>query len=199
MVLQIIYNAKELGISPKAAASTVANRVETLLSDNCFLHAQFFVSIHYLLSFVPNSLYSQGSEPPPAALYKSPILKKIIEVLYTTDPWRTAIIQPWVGGVSIRDQPFTVAPPITFVAFAAAAVSLHTQLSHITDLLDWQYRNALDSLLSGTEDTTPFSEIGYARVYLDFHSSITDDTNHFVYGEVVRNNLQSLIANVTFL
>ena len=37
----------------------------------------------------------QGAERPAHAMYKSLVLKRAIEVLYMTQPWRNAIVLPW--------------------------------------------------------------------------------------------------------
>lgn len=66
-------------------------------------------------------------------MYKSPILKKAIETLYMTQPWRAAITLPWFRdtdewapspGSTPEEEGYAYRPPIEFVAFAASAVSL---------------------------------------------------------------------------
>jgi len=66
-------------------------------------------------------------------MYRSPILKKTVEILYTSSPWRIAITLPWFNQESYNpgsnliplDGDGTASPPPTsFVAFAASAVSL---------------------------------------------------------------------------
>jgi hypothetical protein len=70
-------------------------------------------------------------------MYKSPILKKAILILYTTEPWRTAISQPWLVDVEDYDGAFRAFPPVGFVAFAACAVSETAFLSCTTDSHDF--------------------------------------------------------------
>jgi len=46
-ILEIIYNTKELGITPKVSSLTIANRVEMLTHHNCFLNGLLsLVRIH---------------------------------------------------------------------------------------------------------------------------------------------------------
>ncbi|KAF9642177.1 hypothetical protein BDM02DRAFT_3193750, partial [Thelephora ganbajun] len=111
-------------------------------------------------------------------MYKSPILKKAVEMLYTTFPWHTAVKLPWFRGAT--DRGYATCPPISFVAFAAST-----------------YHNVLDSLISGTEEIVPFSEVGYCQVYNDLYQLIEDDSAHPIFGETIHNNLQSLIVNIT--
>ena len=75
---------------------------------------------------------TQGDERPENAMYRSPILKKAIETLYTTSPWSAAINLPWLKDdgyhsgpqlTSSDNQGYTSCPPTSFVAFAASAVS----------------------------------------------------------------------------
>lgn len=61
-------------------------------------------------------------------MYKSPVLKEAIKILYTTEPWRTAIYQPWFDNAQWFDHSFKTELPFTFVAFAACAVSTSTVL-----------------------------------------------------------------------
>ena len=131
-------------------------------------------------------------------MYRSPVLKKAVEILYMTEPWRTAIIQPWFEDVSGYCNEYKSTLPIAFLAFAACAVSHSTYLALcIADFLDSQYRNVLDSLVSGTEDLVPFSEVGYAQVYNDLQLLIKDDTTNFFHRDTVCGNLQLLTADVT--
>ncbi|KAF9643884.1 hypothetical protein BDM02DRAFT_3191112 [Thelephora ganbajun] len=148
--MQVVHKTKELGLSQKASASNIADQVEMLLQGGHFLD-------------VP---------------YVSPILKKAVEMLYTTFPWCTAVKLPWFRGAT--DRGYATCPPISFVAFAASA-----------------YHNVLDSLISGTEEIVPFSEVGYHQVYNDLYQLIEDDSAHPIFGETIHNNLQSLIANIT--
>ncbi|KAF9642813.1 hypothetical protein BDM02DRAFT_3132846, partial [Thelephora ganbajun] len=119
-----------------------------------------------------------GNERPPNTMYKSPILKKAIEMLYTTFPWHMAVKLPWFRGAT--DRGYATCPPISFVAFATST-----------------YHNVLNSLISGTEEIVPFSKVGYCQVYDDLYQLIEDDSAHPIFGETIRNNLQSLIANIT--
>lgn len=80
---------------------------------------------------IDSNLLIQGVERPIGVLFKSPVLKKAIEMLYMTQPWRDAITLPWFkddsceySSVSAPDEEgYAFRPPISFVAFAAAAVS----------------------------------------------------------------------------
>ncbi|KAF9643410.1 hypothetical protein BDM02DRAFT_3223456 [Thelephora ganbajun] len=161
-IMQVVHETKELGLSQKASALNIADQVEMLLQGGRFLDAPYV-----------------GNERPPNTMYKSPILKKAIEMLYTTFPWRTAVKLPWFRGAT--DRGYATCPPISFVAFAASA-----------------YRNVLDSLISGTEEIVLFSEVGYCQVYNDLYQLIEDNSAYPIFGETVRNNLQSLIANIMF-
>ena len=59
-------------------------------------------------------------------MYKSPVLKMAVEVLYMTHPWRRAVTLPWFKDDNMEPclkSSSTPSPPISFVAFAATAVS----------------------------------------------------------------------------
>lgn len=77
-------------------------------------------------------LIMQGDQRPVNAMYKSPILKRAIETLYMTQPWRSAITLPWFKdtdnwesgpGSAPDEEGYAYCPPVTFVAFTASAVS----------------------------------------------------------------------------
>ena len=64
-------------------------------------------------------------------MYRSPILKKAIESLYMTMPWRTVIKLPWFKDDDWEpsdpyvpnEEGYAFRPPVSFVAFAVSAVS----------------------------------------------------------------------------
>ena len=83
-------------------------------------------------------LTQQGHERPINGMYKSSILKRGIEALYMTPPWRTAIKLPWFkdddweptpGPFVPNEESYAFRPPVSFVAFVASAVSLFNQLT----------------------------------------------------------------------
>ncbi|KAF9784419.1 hypothetical protein BJ322DRAFT_1021176 [Thelephora terrestris] len=162
-VLKALYDTKEFGLTQKTPAASIVNRVESLLHDNCYLDVAF---------------PSPCSRTPGSSMYKSPILKKAIHILYTTEPWRTAISQPWLVDVEDYDGAFRAFPPVGFVAFAACA-----------------FRNILDSLVSGMEENIPFSEAGYSPTYEFLADLIRFDMDEPDTGLLVVNNIQALIAD----
>lgn len=139
-------------------------------------------------------------------MYRSPVLKKSIELLYMTPPWRTAIKLPWfkdhdddwelTPDFVSNEEGYAFRPPVSFVAFAASAVSPFGQLSYIADRVYLQFRNALDCLVLGKEKTVPFSEAGYRPVYDELYEYIASDSRSPEFGEVVRDNIQALMSNV---
>ena len=130
-------------------------------------------------------------------MYTSRVLKRAMEFLYTTDPWRTAIQFPWFKELSRVDPEYRSSPPIAFVAFVASAVSRSICMVHNAYPPKFQYRNALDCLIGGTEETVPFGEAGYVDIYNDLYDLIEEDVSHPDHGETVRRNLKSLIADIT--
>jgi hypothetical protein len=128
-------------------------------------------------------------------MYRSPVLKKAMELLYTTEPWKSAITFPWFKCLSRVISDYKTAPPIAFVAFVASAVSHLIFIAHITDP-KFKYRSALDCLVTGIEETVPFSEHGYNDVFHDMYDLVEADSLHPEHGDIVRRNLQSLLADV---
>ena len=129
-------------------------------------------------------------------MYRSPVLKKGMEHLYTTEPWCTAIKFPWFPELS-RVNPSKDCPPFSFVAFVATAVSQFAYSIHISNYPNKQYCNALDCLVTGTEEKVPLSEVGYSEVFDDVFSLVQGDTDHPDHGKRVLANIGSLIANIT--
>ena len=73
----------------------------------------------------------EGVERTINVMYKSPILKRAIEILYMTQPWRDAVTLPLFKDNNrepspdfvLDDEGYASRPLISFVAFAATAVS----------------------------------------------------------------------------
>lgn len=70
----------------------------------------------------------EGVERPASVMYRSPVLKKAIEILYMTQPWRDAVTLVWSKDDNWEpslpdDEGYASCPPVSFVAFAATAVS----------------------------------------------------------------------------
>ena len=183
-VLDFIYSTRELGIYAGVSSLNVAHRVEHLVQQNRFLDG-------------PSQL-PEGPEDirRPKFMYKSPVLKKAMEHLYTSEPWRSALAFQWYKNLSRVDPEYKTCPPVAFVAFIATAVSSFVIKTHITYILPLQYRNALDCLATGVEEIVPFSEVGYVDVYNDLYDVIHADFTHPDYGDTIRENFMSLIADV---
>ena len=129
-------------------------------------------------------------------MYKSPVLKRAMEHLYTTEPWRSAIRFPWFKEISRTDPGYKSGPPIAFVAFVASAVRFFAHTTYTTNHLNSQYRNALDCLVTGTEEKVPFSEVQYADVFNNLYDLIDNDSFHLNHGETVRRNIKCLIEDI---
>ncbi|KAF9782581.1 hypothetical protein BJ322DRAFT_1071707 [Thelephora terrestris] len=164
-VLKALYETKEFGITPKTSATSVASRVEALLRHDRFLDA---------------TIPSASLRVPGSSMYKSPILKKAVQILYTTEPWYTAISQPWFTDIEDSEQSFKMSPPAGFVAFAACA-----------------FHNVLDSLASGTEETVQFREDTYSPIYERLLELVKADMDDFHTGLVVSANIQAFIVEIT--
>jgi len=112
-------------------------------------------------------------------MYKSPVLKKAVKILYTTEPWRGAILQPWFDCSERFDESPETIIPLPVVAFAACA-----------------FRCVLDSLTFDTEESLPFSTVPYGQVYEDLLYMIQNDASHCLQGEEVSKNIQALISDI---
>ena len=194
-IIDIILDTPELGITPKVSSLNIAHRVTRLTHHNCFLDGPYLVS-HWQLMLKNYSPHSQGDVRSPDAMYRSPVLKKAMELLYTAHPWRSAIKFAWYKELSRITPDYKVTPPIAFVAFVASAVSYFLSATPITDHY-FQYRNALDCLVTGVDETVPFNEAGYSQIFADLYDLIEDDFSHPDHGEVVRQNIRSLVEDVT--
>ena len=125
-----------------------------------------------------------------------------MRILYTTQPWaKTMRLSSHKELRWLLDPPppgYEELPPISFVAFVATTVSVTFCTLCAADHLYSQYRNVLDSLVSGTEQLVDFSESTYCPVYDLLYEQISTDYNHPTYGETVRERIEDLIYDIKF-
>ena len=119
------------------------------------------------------SLHSQGDVRLPDAMYRSLVLKKAMELLYTAHPWRSAIKFGWYKELSRVTPDYKVNPLIAFIVFVASAVSFFLSATSITDCYP-QFCNALDRLVDTSDKTVPFNEAGHSQVFADLYDLVED-------------------------
>jgi len=121
----MVREAPELGLLEKTTEVVIANRVARLLQDDRFLHAPYDVRPlpPILLPLTHCTMYFQGDDCPPDAMYRSPIIVQGIKHLYDQSPWRSAVAFPeWCRKAPNYGDGFKRSPPFPFVVFVATAV-----------------------------------------------------------------------------